>query len=137
MAHAGGCPSEVAKSALTPTEGATIANWNGGVATSGGAGGDLVTIGAAEVDYLIHSLLVSIALLTAAATITIRMYQLLNGVERECYNQTFVVGTDPNGLWVINGSLGIHEALRVEVFSNNALDDGATIDYDYTAEAGE
>lgn len=120
---------------LTPVENAVAANWNSGVATSGNAGADLVTIGAADVRYKLHSLLINISALTAAATITIRLYMLVNGTEREVYSQTFTVGTDPDGVWVVNGTLGIHEALRVEVHSNNGLDDGAAVDYDYMLEA--
>lgn len=118
-----------------PATGNLAANWNTGVATSGLAGGDVVTIGAANVKNKVHSLLVDIANLTAGATITIRLYQLVNGVEREVYQQTFVQGTDPDGLWIINGTLAIHEALRVELFSNNVLDDGAVVAYDYMMEA--
>jgi len=118
-----------------PATGNLPANWNSGVATSGNPGADLVTLGAANVKNKVHSLLVDISGLTLAATIRVRLFQLVNGVEREVYNQTFVQGTDPDGLWIINGTVGIHEALRVELHSNNALDDMAVVGYDYMLEA--
>jgi hypothetical protein len=119
----------------TPLSNVVIANWNSGVATSGNAGADLVTIGAAGVKKKVHSLVVSIRNLTVGATITIRMYMEVNGVEDEVYDQTYVQGVDPDGVWVIDGTVGIHEALRVEVYSNNAADDGAQVVYDYMTEA--
>jgi len=51
------------------------------------------------------------------------------------YEQSFTGGTDPDGLWIINGTVGIHEALRVEVESNNAADNGLAVNYDYMLEA--
>jgi len=115
-----------------PVSDNVIANWNTGVATSGLAGADLVTIGGNDIKRGIESCLVSIAALTPGATITIRMYEQINGTETIVYDQDFIQGTDQDGLWLINGNLGIHEALRIEVYSNNVLDDGLGIDYDYT-----
>ena len=59
----------------------------------------------------------------------------VNGTERKLYEETFIKGTDPDGCWVVNGTVGIHEALRVEVESNTATDDGKSIAYDYMLEA--
>jgi len=118
-----------------PANGNLAANWNSGVATSGNPGADLVTLGADNVKNKVNSLLVDISGLTVGATITVRLFQLVNGVEREVYSETFVRGTDPDGLWIINGTVGIHEALRVEVHSNNAADDMAIVGYDYMLEA--
>ena len=134
MAHAGGTNATV-KSNLTPTSGPVVANWNSGVATSGLAGADVVTIGAANTDNILHSTLVNIGNLTVAATITIRIYMAVDGGEALVYDEDFTVGTDPPGVWIINGILGIHQPLRVEMFSNNALDDGAIANYDYLLEA--
>lgn len=113
----------------------TAANWNSGVATSGNAGADLCYIGAVGERNKVLSLLVSIRNLTVGANVTVRMYHLINGTEDEVYNQTFIAGTDPNGLWIINGTVGIHDVLRVELLSNNAGDDGAIVRYDYMLEA--
>jgi len=117
-----------------PASGSVTAAWSSGIATSGNPGADLVTIGAEDVRYKVHSLLVSIKNLSPGASIEVRLYQELSGSEHEVYNQGFVPGTDPDGLWIINGTVGMHQALRVEVYSNNPADDGAAVDYDYMLE---
>ena len=108
-------------------------NWNSGFATSGLPGADVTTIGVvgAGNDYLVHSLLISIANLTVGATITVRLYTNIATFERMCYSQNFVQGTDPDGLWIINGTLGLSSPLRIELYSNNALDDGLQVEYEY------
>ena len=118
-----------------PASGSVSASWNSGAATSGNAGGDLVALGAAATRYKVHSLLVSIANLSPGATVTVRLYTAVNGTEREVYSQSFTQGTDPDGLWIINGTLGIHDELRVELHSDNVADDGAVVEYDYMMEA--
>ena len=119
---------------LPPAVGSLAANWQSGVATSGEAGADLVSIGAANTSYKLNSLLVDINLLTLAATITVKLFMEVVGVERKVYQQVFEQGSDPDGLWIVNGPVGIHDILRVEVQSNNALDNGLAIGYDYMLE---
>jgi len=94
---------------------------------------DVVTIGAHNVRYKIHSLIISIHNLLGTA-ITIRLYMLVNGVERKVYEQVFDAAADPPGLWIINGTVGIHEVLRVTLQSNEVADNGQAIDYDYMME---
>lgn len=118
-----------------PVAGSTTANWQSGVGTSGETGADLVTLGANDTRNKVLSLLVSIHLLTAGAVITVKMFMQVNGTERKVYSESFVQGVDTNGLWIINGAVGIHEALRVEVQSNTAGDNGLAIHYDYMLEA--
>ena len=118
-----------------PESDSVTANWNSGLASSGNAGADLVSVGASDTRYKLHSLLVNIANMTLGAAITVRIYTQVNGAEQEVYNQSFTQGTDPNGLWIVNGTVGIHEVLRVEVYSNQASDDGIAVDYDYMLEA--
>ena len=48
---------------------------------------------------------------------------------------TWVVGTEPAGIWVINGTLEIDGALRCECQSDNAGDNGKAIAYKYSTEA--
>lgn len=96
---------------------------------------DIVSIGANDTSNKLHSLVLNISALTAAATITIRMYMQVNGVEREVYSQDFVVGTDPDGLWIVNGTIGIHEVLRVTAQSDTVADNGLDIEYDHMLEA--
>ena len=111
-----------------PGVGSATENWNAAEA-------DIVSIGANDTKNKLHSLLVNISAIEAAATITIRMYTQINGVERKVYDQDFAKDTDPDGLWIVNGTVGIHEVLRVTAQSDNALDDGKAIDYDYMLEA--
>lgn len=119
----------------TPVTGAATANWQSGTGTSGETGADLVTIGANDTSYKLHSLSINISALTAGATITVKLFKQVHGTERKVYDTSFLQGTDPDGLWIVNGTVGLHEALRVEVQSNNAGDNGLAVDYDYMLEA--
>ena len=67
--------------------------------------------------------------------ITVRLYTKVNGLERKVYEQAFNAVTDSPGLWVVNGTVGIHQALRVTLQSNDAADNGKEVDYDYLMEA--
>ncbi len=118
-----------------PYAGSANGNWNSGTASSGNPGADLATIGADDIEYKFHSLVVDISNLTDGATVRVRLFMEVNGVERQVYNQTFLKGTDPDGLWIVNGTVGIHEELRVEVYSSVPADNGKTVDYDYMLEA--
>ena len=120
---------------LEPESDLVTGNWQSGTGTSGEAGADLVTIGASGSRYKLHSLLVSIGALTPGAAITVKLFTAINGTERKVYSQAFTQGADPDGLWIVNGTLAIHEALRVEIASDNAGDNGLAIDYDYMMEA--
>lgn len=117
----------------TPVPGTTNDKWKTGTGTSGETGADLVTIGANDTSYKLHSLLVNISALTPASTVTVKLFMQVKGTERKVYSQAFTQGTDPDGLWIVNGTVGIHEALRVEVESDT--DDDKDIDYDYMLEA--
>jgi len=112
---------------IAPITGSTTADWQT-------AESDVVTIGAHNARYKVHALLLSIHNL-AGTTITVRLYMRVNGVERKVYEQPFNAATDPPGLWVINGMLGIHEALRLTLQSNDAADNGKAVDYDFMLEA--
>ncbi len=112
---------------LAPVTGDTAANWNA-------AESDVATIGAHDTRHKVHSLLLSIHNLVGSI-ITVRMYTAVKGTERKIYEQSFDAAADPPGLWVINGTLGIHEALRVTLQSNNAADDSKAVDYAYMLEA--
>ena len=95
---------------------------------------DVVSVGANNTRYKLHSLLLSIHNLVGTA-VTVRLYMQVNGVERKVYEQAFDATSDPPGLWIVNGTVGIHEVLRVTMQSNNAADNGRSVDYDYTLEA--
>lgn len=118
-----------------PASGSVAGNWQSGTATSGETGADVVTIGANDTRRKLHSLMLSIHNFTLGGRVTVRMFVQVNGTERKVYQEDFNKGTDPDGLWVVNGTVGIHEALRIEVQSNRAADNGVAIDYDYMLEA--
>jgi hypothetical protein len=59
----------------------------------------------------------------------------VNGGERKVYEQSFDATADPPGLWIVNGTVGIHEVVRVTLESNNAADNGQSVHYDYLLEA--
>ena len=95
---------------------------------------DVATIGASGSRYKLHSLLISIHNL-AGTVITVRMYMRVNGTERNVYEQAFNATTEPPGLWLVNGTVGIHEALRLTLQSNDAADNGKAVDHDCMLEA--
>jgi len=120
-----------------PGESSVLANWQSGTGTSLEAGADLVSIGAAGDRKKLHSLLVGIGALTVGAVITIKLFQSVNGVDTKVYppsGTTWTVGTDPNGIWVVTGTLEIDGILRVEVQSDTAGDNGLAITYKYDLE---
>ena len=119
----------------TPVSGSVTGNWQSGTATSGETGADVITIGANDTKKKLHSLLLSIHNFTSGGKVTVKLFMQVNGTERKVYQEDFNKGNDPDGLWVVNGVIGIHEALRVEMQSNRAADNGVALDYDYMLEA--
>jgi len=125
---AGGIESQTDKLAgETPLIGSTTADWQTAEA-------DVVSVGADGSRHKVHDLTLSIHNLSGTA-VTIRLYKKVNGEERKCYQQTFDASVDPPGLPVVNGTWGIHGALRVTLRSNNAADNGRAVDYDCMLEA--
>jgi hypothetical protein len=112
---------------LPPTSDSVTADWQTAEA-------DVVSIGVSNTRYKLHSLLVSIHNLSGTI-ITVRLYMNVNGMERKVYEQAFDAVTDPSGLWIVNGTIAIHEVLRVTLQSNEAADNGQTVDYDCLLEA--
>ena len=110
---------------ITPISGTVVADWQL-------AEQDLVMIGDSDARNKLHSLLIDINALTG--TITVRLYMPVNGVERRVYQQGFTLAADGPGLWIVNGTVGIHEVLRVTVESDNAADNGQSVAYDYMLE---
>ncbi len=122
----------------TPISGSVTANWNTETGASGEAGEDLVTIGAADTKYKLHSLLLDVSDLTDGAKIHVKLFMKVNGNEKKVYDQEFTVPTgttppDTDGLWIVNGTLGIHDTLRVEVYSDTS--ESKAIAYTYMLEA--
>ncbi len=110
-----------------PGVGSTMADWQTAEA-------DVISIGAANVRNKIHDLTLSIHNL-AGTQLTVRLYKLVNGVERKVYQQAFDAATDPPGLPVINGAWALHGVLRVTLQSNDLADNGKAVDYDCMLEA--
>lgn len=111
---------------LAPVTGSITGNWET-------AESNVVTIGSHNARYKVHSLVISIGNLVGTA-ITVRLYMLVNGLECKVYEQAFGATADPPGLWVINGTVGIHEGLRATLQSNDAADNGQAVGYDYMLE---
>jgi len=117
-------------------EGEVTANWQSGTATSGLAGADFLTLGTASTVYFAAGLFgvpiiyAYIGDLTPGATITYRMYATIFGVMRLADDDDYIVGVDPNIMavyaWVERGQI------RAEIVSDNALDNGAAIPYEYS-----
>ena len=72
-----------------PETGSTVADWQA-------AESDIISLGANDTRYKLHSLLLSIHNLVGTV-ITVRLYTKINGVERKVYEQTFNAATDPPG----------------------------------------
>ncbi len=119
--------------ALVSTVGTDTQNWNTQTGSSGESGEDLVTIGANDTDYILHSLLLDVSACTNGAVISVKLFTQINGVERKVYDQNFTIATDTDGLWIVNGSVSIHEALRVEIESDTS--ESVAIAYDYSLES--
>ena len=122
---------------VAASESSVTANWQSGTATSTETGADLVSIGTAATRQKLNTLQIDISALTVGAIITIRLYELVNGTERKLYpptGTTWVVGTDPDAIWVIDGPVEITGVLRVECQSDTAGDNAADIAYKYALE---
>ncbi len=111
----------------TPAASSTTADWQTAEA-------DVVSIGADGTRNKLHSLLLSIHNLVGTV-VTVRLYTKVKGTERKVYEQAFNATTDPPGLWVVNGTVGVHDILRITLQSNDAADNGQAVDYDCMLEA--
>jgi hypothetical protein len=123
--------AEIFKHGFIEYDGHATNNWNTGVATSGNPGADLTIIYG---PCIVQNLVVSMRNLTPGANVTVRMYKDVHAIEEEIYNQTFIQGTDPNGIPVIDGVTGFYENVRIEVYSDQVADDGAQVNYQYPIE---
>ncbi|GAI37758.1 unnamed protein product [marine sediment metagenome] len=96
---------------------------------------EVCTIGADDKSYKVQSLVLGTAELSGSL-ITITMEMKVAGIVDTVYDQSFnrAPGHYPPGIWVINGTLGIHEALLVKLKSNDPADNGKAISYDYSLE---
>jgi hypothetical protein len=93
----------------------------------------VTTIGVAGVSYKVHSLLLDITALVG--TLTVRLYTDVNGVQVQSYMQNLSLAVDGPGLWIVNGTLAIYGTLLCTVVSDNALDNGQPIGWEYILES--
>jgi hypothetical protein len=121
-------------SKLSGNKGTTTANWNAGTGTSGETGGDVVAIGNDSTYNKVQGLWLNIENLTNGATVTVRLYHSINGVETKVHQQSFIRGTDPNGLWIISGAMAISGVLRCELQSDNSGDTAKSIAWEWAME---
>lgn len=74
---------------------------------------------------------------TSTATITVRAYLTINGVEHKVASNTYVKDTDPNGIIIVDSVFAVTGSFRVSVQSDNASDTGTKIPYQYVARTME
>ena len=94
---------------------------------------DVVSVGEAGVSNKIQDLSLNVSNLVGV--LIIRLYKNVNGVERKMYEQSFNAAAEPPGLPIINGTWATHDVIRVSLQSDNAADNGQTVDYDCLLEA--
>lgn len=116
---------------LTPVPGSVTHDWFDGVATSGMAGGDVVTLGTALAATKIYKCSLSTHNLALGATLNIRMYGDVNGAVRKFFDDYFNVGTDPVDLLPMNGLMAVYGLVRIEMSSDKLADNGKSVDYEY------
>jgi hypothetical protein len=114
---------------LPGTNGNLAANWQAAETT-------LCTIGAPLTRVKVLNLTIGINAMVG--NVTIRAYADVNGVERCIFPipaaTTFSVALDQPAILIIS-SLGIKNALRITIQSDNPADNGAVVSYDYLVEA--
>jgi len=110
--------------------GATIANWNSGIAPSGAAGAALATIGVPGQWYRLNQFTVVTAGFNAAATVYLRSYMDVAGANRLVIEDDYVMPQELVFLsWWFDAEF--YGPFRVEIFSDQAIDDGLAVDYEY------
>lgn len=112
--------------------GATTANWNSGVATSGQPGADLITIGSANEWYRLNQFALVLTGFNALATVTMRAYMDIAGANREVLNDDWIIAASgPIAFmsWFFDAEF--FGPFRVEVYSDQAADDGFNASYEY------
>jgi len=105
-----------------PVESSVSKNWNTAVDSPDGTGGLLVNLGTAATRKKLHSLLLDVSALTDGAIIQVKLFIKINDTQRKVYDETFTIATDPDGLWIVNGTVGLHDILSVAVYSDNSED---------------
>lgn len=110
--------------------GATVANWNSGVAPSGQPGATLVTMGTAGVWRRLNLGIVVLTGFNIAATVTIREYMDVAGANRLVMTDDWPM---PEELAVLSWwiDVEIYGLYRIELYSDQGADDGLSVPYEY------
>ena len=116
--------------------GTVTANWNSGVATSGQPGADLFTYGEVGQWWRMQEAYLKLfpGVWNIASVITIRSYLTMMGIEQIVGDEDWDAdGTDGNlaliyWFWL---NAEVYGPLRVEVYSDQAADDGVVVPYEY------
>jgi hypothetical protein len=108
----------------------TTANWNSGVASGGLAGADLITIGVAGQWYRLNQFSIVGTGFNIAATVTVRAYMIVAGAMRMILTDDWTMPQELIFLswWFDTEFFG---PMRVEIFSDQAADDGLAVPYEY------
>ena len=117
---------------------AAAANLYSGTATSGSTGADIRTITVSALEKL-HQFLLNITNCTDGATVIVRMYTkvLDAGAMEKFYDQQYVVGTHPDVVPIVTGTIGVGNDVRIEMQSDNASDTSVGIAYSYIIESDD
>ncbi len=105
-----------------PAWGSTSSSWS--------SESDVISVGEAGGRLLLHSLVLGVGELSGSV-LTVRMYLKVAGGEQKVYQQEFGRDDRTEALWIVNGSVGIHDMLRVTLQSSDPADDGRPVHYDY------
>jgi hypothetical protein len=116
--------------------GSVTGAWNTGFATSTLAGADLFAYGVANQWWRLQEAYIKLfpGVWNIATTITVRAYAYIMGTEQEIGNADWLAdGTDGSIIYVYWFWLAaeMYGPLRVEVYSDNPLDDGIAAPYEY------
>jgi len=110
--------------------GSTTANWNSGVAPSGAAGATLATIGVAGQWYRLNQFTIVTVGFNIAATVDVRCYMDLAGVNRLVIADDYTMPQEVVFLsWWFDAEF--YGPFRVEVESDQGADDGLAVVYEY------
>ena len=125
--------SDIRQLAERPTiiPGTTTADWNGGLATSGAAGADLVTIGGPNSWFRLNQFIIVTGGFNIGATVTYRVYSDVAGVNRLIFGDDY--GPPPVEVMYMSWwfDAEFFGPLRVELHSDQVVDDGLAVTYEY------
>ena len=112
--------------------GTVVADWNSGVATSGLAGADLFTFGEVGQWFRLTEAYLVLAGFNLASTVTIRVFLTIAGEERMMPEDEWEPAVDGDLAFILwFWEVQLFGILRIEVYSDQAADDGFEATYEY------